>query len=59
MSKTPKSVMNEELIPVIDSDGIRRCAWHGCTTALSVYNEHIVCRRHVVDYAVNYLPIAE
>ena len=44
------------LIPKKDSNGVRRCAWEGCSTALSVYNDNIVCLRHTYDYAINYLP---
>jgi hypothetical protein len=59
MSKTPQPVIKKDLDPVVDSNGVRRCAWANCTTPLSRYNEHIVCGAHTVDYAINYLPIAE
>jgi len=49
----------KELDPVFDAQGNRVCAMEGCTTRLSKYNDHIVCRAHTVEYAINYLPIEE
>lgn len=54
-----KTVITEPLEPKTDTQGNRVCAWEGCVTRLSRYNDHIVCRVHSAEYAVNYLPIHE
>lgn len=54
-----KVVVAKPLKPKTDAQGNRVCAWKGCVTRLSKYNEHIVCRVHSAEYAVNYLPIHE
>lgn len=54
-----KIVVTEPLEPKTDAHGNRFCAWEGCSTRLSRYNDHIVCRTHSVNYAVNYLPTHE
>lgn len=40
----------------LSTNNKRYCAWDGCETKLSIYNDGLVCRRHIYDYAINYLP---